>query len=87
MQFFCSIFQRSIRQLKRKENISRSPCISLTTSTLQGLSTIHAYNIRDTHIKMSGPLLIQRLVSLTCFSFDSPGLHWVLHAVPLIVIV
>ncbi|KAI3377629.1 hypothetical protein L3Q82_008789, partial [Scortum barcoo] len=46
------IFQRSIRQMKRMENISRSPCISLTTSTVQGLSTIHAYNIRDSHIKM-----------------------------------
>ncbi|XP_034727072.1 multidrug resistance-associated protein 9 [Etheostoma cragini] len=46
------IFQRSIRQMKKMENISRSPCISLTTSTLQGLSTIHAYNIEDNHIKL-----------------------------------
>ncbi|XP_028432411.1 multidrug resistance-associated protein 9 [Perca flavescens] len=46
------IFQRSIRQMKKMENISRSPCISLTTSTLQGLSTIHAYNIEDSHIKL-----------------------------------
>ncbi|MED6280649.1 hypothetical protein CHARACLAT_012900 [Characodon lateralis] len=46
------VFQRSIRQMKKMENISRSPCISLTTSTLQGLSTIHAYNIRDSHIKL-----------------------------------
>uniref|UniRef100_UPI0037E82233 ATP-binding cassette sub-family C member 12-like isoform X2 n=1 Tax=Semicossyphus pulcher TaxID=241346 RepID=UPI0037E82233 len=46
------VFQRSICQMKKMENISRSPCISLTTSTLQGLSTIHAYNIRDSHIKL-----------------------------------
>ncbi|KAG7236959.1 hypothetical protein INR49_032966 [Caranx melampygus] len=46
------IFQKSVRQMKRMENISRSPCISLTTSTLQGLSTIHAYNIRDSHIQL-----------------------------------
>ncbi|XP_051793100.1 ATP-binding cassette sub-family C member 12-like isoform X2 [Acanthochromis polyacanthus] len=46
------VFQKTIRQMKKMENISRSPCISLTISTLQGLSTIHAYNIRDSHIKM-----------------------------------
>ncbi|XP_013873444.1 multidrug resistance-associated protein 9 isoform X2 [Austrofundulus limnaeus] len=46
------VFQRSIRQMKKMDNISRSPCISLTTSTLQGLSTIHAYNIQDNHIKL-----------------------------------
>uniref|UniRef100_A0A667YWU7 ATP binding cassette subfamily C member 12 n=1 Tax=Myripristis murdjan TaxID=586833 RepID=A0A667YWU7_9TELE len=46
------VFQRSIRQMKRMENISRSPCISLTTCTLQGLSTIHAYNKRERYIKL-----------------------------------
>ncbi|XP_061819637.1 ATP-binding cassette sub-family C member 12-like [Nerophis lumbriciformis] len=46
------ISQKSIRQMKKMENVSRSPCISLTTSTLQGLSTIHAFAMRDKHIQL-----------------------------------
>ncbi|KAL1007722.1 hypothetical protein UPYG_G00090710 [Umbra pygmaea] len=46
------IFQRSIREMKRMENVSRSPWISLTTSTIQGLSTIHAYNKREQYIQL-----------------------------------
>uniref|UniRef100_A0A8C6M5R5 ATP binding cassette subfamily C member 12 n=1 Tax=Nothobranchius furzeri TaxID=105023 RepID=A0A8C6M5R5_NOTFU len=58
------VFQKSIRQMKKMENISRSPCISLTTSTLQGLSTIHAYNIRDNHIKLKLFAVLCRFKSL-----------------------
>ncbi|XP_060767544.1 ATP-binding cassette sub-family C member 12 [Neoarius graeffei] len=45
------IFQRSIREMKRMENVSRSPCISLTTSIIQGLSTIHAYEKQAQYIQ------------------------------------
>ncbi|XP_055078539.1 ATP-binding cassette sub-family C member 12-like [Periophthalmus magnuspinnatus] len=45
------IFQTSIQRIKQIENISRSPCISLTTSALQGLSTIHAYNTKVSHLQ------------------------------------
>uniref|UniRef100_A0AAR2LWH8 ATP-binding cassette, sub-family C (CFTR/MRP), member 12 n=1 Tax=Pygocentrus nattereri TaxID=42514 RepID=A0AAR2LWH8_PYGNA len=46
-----AVLGRSIREMKRMENVSRSPWISLTTSVIQGLSTIHAYNKRAQYIQ------------------------------------
>ncbi|KAM6430098.1 LOW QUALITY PROTEIN: ATP-binding cassette sub-family C member 12-like [Liasis olivaceus] len=44
------IFHNTIQDLKRIENLSRSLWLSLITSSVQGLSTIHAFNKTEDYI-------------------------------------
>ncbi|XP_032668813.1 sodium leak channel non-selective protein-like [Odontomachus brunneus] len=41
--FVSKLFRVGMRDLKRMENVSRSPVLSFVTTTIQGLNTIHAF--------------------------------------------
>ena len=45
--FLNIIFRRSVRELKRLDNVSRSPIFSHISASVQGLSTLHAYGKTD----------------------------------------
>ncbi|XP_077978592.1 ATP-binding cassette sub-family C member 5-like [Glandiceps talaboti] len=45
-------FRHAIRDMKRLENVSRSPWFSQITATVQGLPTIHAYNKKEEFFKV-----------------------------------
>ncbi|XP_077987408.1 ATP-binding cassette sub-family C member 5-like [Glandiceps talaboti] len=50
-------FRAGIRECKRLDNVSRSPWVSLLTSTIQGLSTIHAYRRETVFVNRFGHLI------------------------------
>jgi ATP-binding cassette subfamily C (CFTR/MRP) protein 5 len=45
--FFGMYYQRSARELKRMDSITRSPIVEHLSATLQGLSTIRAYHMSE----------------------------------------
>ncbi|XP_062399832.1 ATP-binding cassette sub-family C member 12-like [Sardina pilchardus] len=67
------LFKQSILEMKRMENVSRSPWISLTTSVIQGLSTIHAYDKREQYVELFKDKMDNNLNHFLLFNC---GMRW-----------
>ena len=55
--FLNIVFRRSVRELKRLDNISRSPIFSHISASVQGLSTLHAYGKTEEFVEKFEKLL------------------------------
>ena len=65
------VFNRTVREVKRLENISRSPLISHLGSSVQGLTTVHAFKKQDEFRSQFFSLLNQNTVCLQAFQSTS----------------
>ncbi|XP_023933084.1 multidrug resistance-associated protein 5-like [Lingula anatina] len=67
--FFLYIcFRVGIRELKRLDNTTRSPLFSHITATIQGLSTIHAYQKNEQFMKKFKTLMDENTVPFFMFN-------------------
>ncbi|CAB4004432.1 multidrug resistance-associated 5 [Paramuricea clavata] len=55
--FLNIVFRRSVRELKRLDNITRSPIFSHISASVQGLSTLHAYGKTEEFVEKFEKLL------------------------------
>lgn len=53
--FVQSIARVVVREVKRVDNVTRSPIFSLVATSVQGLHTIHAYNKENEFLDRYGP--------------------------------
>ncbi|XP_077967877.1 ATP-binding cassette sub-family C member 5-like isoform X2 [Styela clava] len=61
------IFRIAVRELKRIDNVTRSPLFSHVTSTVQGLGTIHAYKKTDAFIEKFDTLMDASTSPYLCY--------------------
>ncbi|KAG8332966.1 Multidrug resistance-associated protein 5 [Homalodisca vitripennis] len=67
------IFRVAVRDLKRLENTSRSPIFSSVSATVQGLSTIHAFNKENDFIsKFTNTFDLNS----TCLYMSTSAIRW-----------